>query len=111
MIATFKSNVRNRRICSKMNVRLPKIVKELYNSVDKCDRVEEGRKLPGEEDCINIDSEDDDVSTSQRKKNKRRNKKRKDKAVMTVERSGTPSNGKKAKAEMPGKEASACVDL
>lgn len=67
-----------------MNVWLPKTVKELYTLVDKCARVEEGRKLPGEEDCINIDSEDDDESTSQRKKNKKHNKKHKDKAVLTV---------------------------
>ena len=41
-----------------MNVRLPKTVKELYTLVDKCARMEEGRKLPGEEDCINVDSEE-----------------------------------------------------
>ena len=64
MIAAFQSNVRNRRIRSKMNVRLPKTVKELYTLVDKCARMEDGRKLPGEEDCANVDSEDDDESTS-----------------------------------------------
>ena len=55
VIAAFQSSVRNRRIRSKMNVRLPKTVKELYTLVDKCARMEEGRKLPGEEDCINVD--------------------------------------------------------
>ena len=69
--------------------------------------MEEGRKLPGEEDCINVDSEDDDESTSQ-KKSKKRSKKRRDMAVMTVEGSGTPSTGKKAEA--PGKEAAVCTD-
>ena len=59
--------MRNRCIRSKMNVRLPKTVKELYTLVDKCARMEEGRKLPGEEDCINVDSEEEDESTSQRK--------------------------------------------
>ena len=50
-----------------MNMRFPKTVKELYTLVDKCTRMEEGRKLPGEEDCINVDLEDDDESTSQKK--------------------------------------------
>jgi hypothetical protein len=93
-----------------MNVWLPKTVKELYTLVDKCARVEEGRKLPGEEDCINIDSEDDDESTSQKKKHKKRNKKCKDKAVMTVEGSDMPSTGKKVKTEASGKEVAACTD-
>ena len=35
MIAAFQSNVRNRQICSKMNVRLPKTVQDLYTLVDK----------------------------------------------------------------------------
>ena len=91
-----------------MNVRLPKTVKELYTLVDKCARMEEGRKLPGEEDCINVDSEEDDESTSQRK-GKKRNKKPRDKAVMTVEGSGTPSTSTKAKARAPGKEVVACT--
>ena len=56
MIAAFQSNVRNHRIRSKMNVRLPKTMKELYTLVDKCAWVEEGRKLPGEEDFVDIDS-------------------------------------------------------
>jgi hypothetical protein len=109
VIAAFQSNVRNRRIRSKMNVRLPKTVKELYTLGDKCARVEEGRKLPGEEDCVDIDSEDDDETISKKKKNKKHNKKCKDKTVMAIEGSGTPSTGKKAKAEAPGKEATACA--
>ena len=55
VIAALQSNVRNHRIRSKMNVRLPKTVKELYTLVDKCARMEEGRKLLGEEDYINVD--------------------------------------------------------
>ena len=43
-----------------MKVLLPKTVKELYTLVDKCARMEEGRKLPGEEDRINGDSEEED---------------------------------------------------
>ena len=78
VIAAFQSNVRNHRIRSKMNVWLPKIVKELYTLVDKCARVEEGRKLPGEEDGVDIDSEDNDETTSQKKKNKKCSKKHKD---------------------------------
>ena len=96
----------NRQIRSKMNVRLPKTVKELYTLVDKCAWVEEGRKLPGEEDGNDVNSEDDDAATSQKKKNK----KRKDKAVLTVEGSGMPSTSKKAKAEAPGKEVATCTD-
>ena len=56
--------MRNHGIRYKMNIRLPKIVKELYTLVDKCARVEEGRKLPGEEDGIDVDSKDDDEATS-----------------------------------------------
>ena len=92
-----------------MNVRLPKTVKELYTLADKCARMEEGRKLPGEEDFIDIDSEDDDESTSQ-KKAKKRSKKRRDKAILTVEGSGTPSTSKIAKTEAPGKEVVVCTD-
>ena len=55
-----------------MNVRFPKTVKELYTLVDKCARMEEGRKLPGEEDCTNPDSEDEDESTSQKGKKRGR---------------------------------------
>src|SRR5215216_5071581 len=91
-----------------MNVRLPKTVKELYTLVDKFARMEEGRRLPGEEYCTNIDSEDEDESTSQRK-GKKRIKNLRDKVVMTVEGLGTPSTSKKAKAEVPGKEAAACT--
>ena len=76
--------------------------------MDECARMEEGRKLPGEEDCINVDSEEEDESTSQRK-GKKRNKKPRDKTVMTMEGSGMPSTGKKAKAEAPDKEAAACT--
>ena len=48
-------------------------MKELYTPMDKCARVEEGRRLPSEEDGIDIDSEDDDVATNQKKKNKKCN--------------------------------------
>ena len=64
---------------------------ELYTLVDKCAHTEEGRRLPGEEDGVGVDSEDDDEATSQKKKNKKRNKRLKNKAMMTAERSGTPS--------------------
>ena len=67
-----------------------------------------GRKLPGEEDCINVDSEDEDESTSH-KKGKKRSKKPRDKETMTVEGSGTPSIGEKAKAKAPSKEAATCT--
>ena len=47
-----------------MNIRLPKTVNELYTLVDKFARVDEGRKLPGEEDVVDVDLEDDDEATS-----------------------------------------------
>ena len=85
---------------------------ELYTLVDKCAQVEEGRRLPEEEDGINNDSDDDDEANSQKKKkNRKHNKRCKDKAVMTVEGSGMPSTGKKAKAEPPGKEVATCTDF
>ena len=56
--------------------------------------------MPGEEPCTNVDSEDDNKSTSQ-KKSKKCSKNWRDKAVMIVEGSGTPIIGKKAKAEAP----------
>ncbi|XP_037480547.1 ankyrin repeat domain-containing protein 13B-like, partial [Triticum dicoccoides] len=59
------------------------------------DEEKEGRRLLGEEDGIDVDLEEDDGTTNQKKKNK----KRKDKAVLTVEGSSTPSTGKKAKTE------------
>ena len=43
VIAAFQSNVRNHRIRSKMNMRFPKTVNELYTLADKCARTEEGR--------------------------------------------------------------------
>jgi hypothetical protein len=56
VIAAFHSNVRNRKIHSKMSIQLPKTVNELYTLADKCARAEEGRRLPGEEDDIEVDS-------------------------------------------------------
>ena len=109
MIATFQSNVRNHRVSAKMNVWLPKTVKELYTLADKCAQMEQGRKLPGEEDCIDVDSEDDDESTSQ-KKPKERSKNPRDKVVLIVEGSGTPSTYKIAKTEAPVKEVAAFAD-
>ena len=64
--------------------------------------------MPREEDCINVDSEDEDESTSQ-KKGKKHNKKPRDKTVMTMEGSGVPSIGKKTKAKGPGKEVASCT--
>ena len=59
---------------AKMNVRLPKIINKLYTLVDKCLRAEEGRRLPGEDAGIEVDS-DDDSAASPGKKGRRRNKK------------------------------------
>ena len=68
-----------------------------------------GKEAVGEEDCTNVDSEDEDEPTSL-KKSRKRSKKRRDKAVMTIEGSGTPSTGKKAKAGGPGKAVVMCAD-
>jgi hypothetical protein len=45
VIAAFHTNVHNRNMREKMNVKLPKNVSELYTLVDKCARAEEGRRL------------------------------------------------------------------
>ena len=110
MIAAFHSNARNRMIRSKMNVRLPKTVNELYTLADKCAQAEEGRRPPGEEDGVEVDSEDDDETANPRKRNWKRNKKCKEKSVLAVEGSGDLGTDKKAKTEAPGKEAATCTD-
>ena len=110
MIAAFHTNVRNRRMRAKMNVRLPKTVNKLYTLADKCARAEEGRRLPGEEVGVEVDSEDDDDAATPRKRNSKRNKKRKEKAVLAVEGSNTPSTDKKVKVEAPDKEYATCTD-
>ena len=110
VIVAFQSNVRNRRIHSKMNAWLPKTANELYTLEDNCARTEEGRRLPGEEDDIKVDSEDDDDAANLKRKNRKRNKKRKEKLVLAVEGSGTPSTDKKVKTEAPDKEVATCTD-
>ena len=105
VIVAFQSNVRNRQIHSKMNVRLPKTVNKLYTLADKCACTKEGRRLPGEEDGVEVDSQDDDNTADP----KRKNNKCKEKAVLDVEDSGTPSTDKKATAEAPGKVVAACT--
>jgi hypothetical protein len=69
MIAAFHSNVRNRRMQAKMNVRLPKTVNELYTLADKCARTEEGRRLPVEEAGIEIDLDVDDGASNPKGRN------------------------------------------
>jgi hypothetical protein len=108
VIVVFHLNVHNRRI-TKMSVRLPKTVNELYTLEDKCARAEEGRRLPGEEEGGGIDSKDDDETSNSKGKGKKNNKKQRDKSVLVVENSGSLSSGKKAKTEVLGKEASMCA--
>ena len=108
VITAFHTNVRNRRMREKMNVKLPKTVNELYTLADKCARAKEGRRLPGEDAGAEVDSKDDDASTPG-KKGRKRNRKRKDKTMMAVEGSGNSEPAKKAKTESPGKEAAACA--
>ena len=67
VIAAFHTNVRNRRMREKMNVKLPKTVNELYTLADKCAHTEEGRRLPGEDASAKVDSEDDDAATPRKK--------------------------------------------
>nr|XP_020159504.1 uncharacterized protein LOC109744769 [Aegilops tauschii subsp. strangulata] len=106
---TIEQRHETRRMRAKMNVRLSKTVNELYTLADKCAHAEEGRRLPGEEIGVEVDSEDDDDATAPRKKNIKCNKKHKGKAVMAVESSSDPCAGKKAKTETLGKEAAACA--
>jgi hypothetical protein len=108
VIAAFHTNVRNRKMQEKMNVRLPKTNNELYTLADKCARAEEGRRLPGEDAGAEVDSEDDDAATP-KKKGRKRNRKRKGKTVMAVEGSGDAAAAKKAKTENFGKEAAVCA--
>ena len=69
-------------------------------------RLDGGRKEAARRGRLHhVNSEDEDESTSQKK-----SKKRRDKAMMTVEGSGTPSTGKKAKADVPDKEVAVCTD-
>ena len=89
-----------------MNVQYPTIVKELYTLVDKCARVEEGRRLPGEEDGVDIDSEDDDEATSQKKKNKKRNKRCKDKALMTLKDRARLVSARRTRPRFPARKFS-----
>jgi hypothetical protein len=109
VIAAFHSNMRNRRIRSKMSVRLPKTVNELYTLADKCAQAEEGRHFLGEEEGVGIDSEDDDGTSNSKGKSKKNNKKRRDKSVLAVENSESLSSGKKAKTEVLSKEAATCA--
>src|SRR3990170_5870516 len=67
VIAAFHTNVRNRKMREKMNVKLPKTVNELYTLADKCACTEEGRRLPTEDAGIEVDSEDDNAATPQKK--------------------------------------------
>jgi hypothetical protein len=109
MIAAFHSNVHNRRICSKMSIWLPKIVNELYTLADKCAWAEEGRQLPGKQEGVGVDSKDDNETPNSKGKSRKHIKKWRDKSVLAVENSGCLSSGKKAKTEVPGKEAAACA--
>jgi hypothetical protein len=68
VIAAFQSNMHNRMIRSKMNVRLPKTVNELYTLVDKCAEVEEGRRLLGEEDGVTLTQRTTMMSPTRRRR-------------------------------------------
>jgi hypothetical protein len=102
VIAAFHTNVHNRKMREKMNIRLPRTVNELYTLADKCARAEEGRRLPEEDAGVEVDSEDDDAATP-KKKGRKRNRKRKGKTVMAVEVSGNSEPAKKAKTENPAR--------
>jgi hypothetical protein len=107
VVAAFHTNVRNRRMRSEMNVEQVKTINDLYALADRCARAEEGRRLPGEDAGADVDSEDNDALTPQ-KKNRKRNRKRKNKTVLAVESSGDINATKKPKADIPGKEVAGC---
>jgi hypothetical protein len=83
-------------------------VAELYALADKCARAEEGRRLPGKDASVEVDSEDEDAATS-KKKGRRRNKKRKGKAVLAVEGPGNIDTAKRIKTDTPDKEVAGCA--
>lgn len=85
VIAVFHTNVRNHGMRAKMNVWLPKAISKLYTLADKCARAKEGRRLPGEEAGVEVNSEDDDDPAAPSKKNRKHNKKQKEKVVMSIE--------------------------
>ena len=58
LFAAFRNNVRNRKMREKMNIRQVKTGADLYLLAYKCARAEEGRKLPGENAGIEVDSDD-----------------------------------------------------
>jgi hypothetical protein len=62
-----------------MNVWLPKTVNELYTLADKCARAQEGRRLPGEEEVVGVNSEDNDETYNSKGKSRKHNKKQRDK--------------------------------
>jgi hypothetical protein len=109
---TFHTNVRNRRMRSKMNIVKVRTMNELYTLADKCARAEEGRRLPGEDAGTDVDSEDDDAddASTPQKKSQKRNQKRKGKSVMAVESPSDANAAKKSKAESPDKEVAGCAD-
>ena len=84
----------NRRILSKMSVRVPKTINESYTLADKCARAEEGRSLPGEEDGVDVDSEDGDETANPKRRSRKHNKKRREKSVLAVEDSVDLGTGK-----------------
>jgi hypothetical protein len=80
-----------------MNIVKVRTINELYALADKCARAEEGRRLPREDAGAEVDSEDDDASTPQ-KKSRKCNRKRKGKSVMAVKSPGDANAAKKSKA-------------
>src|SRR3954464_11821614 len=108
VISAFHQNVRNRRMREEMAMCKIRDVSELYALADKCARVEEGRKLPGENTGAGGSNSEDAAPA---KKNRRRNnRKKKGKDVLVVEQSGNEGGAKKAKAGGSGKEVAACTN-
>ena len=108
VISAFHQNVRNRKMREELAMNKVKDVAELYFLADRCARVEEGRKYPGEDAGAETDSTDEGTATPT-KKGQRRDRKRKGKTVLAVEGSEDTGAAKNAKADDPGNEIAGCA--
>ncbi|KAI5007552.1 hypothetical protein ZWY2020_054612 [Hordeum vulgare] len=78
-------------------------VAKLYALLDRCARVDEGRRLTGENAGVEADSKDKDADVPA-KRGKWHNKKRNGKTVFAVEATGDADSATKAKAEASSKD-------
>jgi hypothetical protein len=108
VISAFHQNMRNCKLREELAMNKVRDISELYTLADKCARVEEGRKLSGEDASAGIDSEDEDA-TPAKKGRRRNNRKRKGKAMLAVEGPSNIDTAKKIKIDSPSKEIAGCA--